>query len=60
MWSHGSIADSRPGQLCSSAYGALPVGRDLSVPTDEASFTRLFSFQHIKIFSATGAAAVSH
>ena len=58
MWSHGSIADSRPGQLCSSAYGALPGGRDLSALTDRVSFS--LSFQHNRIFSATGAAAVSH
>lgn len=58
MWSHGSIADSRPGQLCSGAYGALSVGRDLSALTDQAAFS--LSFQHNQIHSATGAAAVSH
>jgi len=58
MWSHVSIADSRPGQLCSSAYGALSVGRDLSALTAKASCS--LSFQHNRIFSATGAAAVSH
>jgi hypothetical protein len=63
MWSHVSIADSRPGHPCSSASGTLSGGRDPSALTDEASLS--LSFLHHTIFSATGlsatgAAAVSH
>jgi hypothetical protein len=68
MWSHRSIADSRPGPLCPSAYGALSVARDPSAPAVKGSLraghdSTLFptvSFQQDKILRATGAASVSH